>query len=228
MYGFIYLTTNKVNRRMYVGQRKYSYGCEKYLGSGRLLKKAIAKYGEENFDREILCYAMDADELNRWEYFYTCMYNAVEDPMFYNLRPGGDLPGDSESTRLLKSQNSGKRINVSLRTAVPISRCNFKAWCVANDKDYDDYDEFDSGEKQGSTRLFFYKTKKQEIPTRVKSKMFTTMKPLGWHEVNPIKRNDFKKWCDSYGVGFDDFVEVSQDEKTKWGHRLFTYYKKSK
>lgn len=226
MFGFVYLTTNNVNGKRYIGQRRLTRGHENYLGSGRLIKKAIKKYGAKSFSREILCYAGSCEELNTWEYFYVCLYNAVEDVSFYNLRAGGDQPGDSESTKLLKSLNSGKRISADLRAKIPLSRGNFKAWCVKNKISYDDFDEFDSGESMGSERLFLYVEKKQEIPIRVKSKMFTTMKPLGYHENHPTKRSGFKSWCRSYGVSFDDFVEVDQGEKTKWGHKLYTYYKK--
>ena len=56
MYGFIYITTNLINGMKYVGQKQYDkYGRWKsYLGSGIYLKRAINKYGEENFTREII------------------------------------------------------------------------------------------------------------------------------------------------------------------------------
>ena len=43
----IYKTTNLVNGKIYIG--KDSKNNPNYLGSGNLLKKALIKYGKENF-----------------------------------------------------------------------------------------------------------------------------------------------------------------------------------
>lgn len=53
MYGFIYQTTNLINGKRYVGMCKNTHR-ERYLGSGKLLKQAIKKYGRENFQRIVL------------------------------------------------------------------------------------------------------------------------------------------------------------------------------
>lgn len=43
----IYITTNLINGKIYIGQSIHSN--KNYLGSGVKLKKAIDKYGTENF-----------------------------------------------------------------------------------------------------------------------------------------------------------------------------------
>ena len=55
-YGFVYITTNNLNGRMYVGQKKIDdWGVWKnYLGSGKAFKQAVKKYGKENFERAIV------------------------------------------------------------------------------------------------------------------------------------------------------------------------------
>ena len=68
-FGFVYLITNKSNKRQYIG-RKYFWSFrtpvgkkrkvkiesdwKKYYGSCPELKEDVKKYGKENFSREIL------------------------------------------------------------------------------------------------------------------------------------------------------------------------------
>ena len=61
----VYITTNLINGRKYIGKdvsdRKY------YLGSGKALKLAINKYGKHNFIKEVLAIANNKKELSiRW------------------------------------------------------------------------------------------------------------------------------------------------------------------
>lgn len=90
-YGFVYITTNNLNGRMYVGQKKIDdWGVWKnYLGSGKALKQSVKKYGKENFSREILDFAYSPEELNTMEIKYILDLNCVSDPRYYNLVEGG-------------------------------------------------------------------------------------------------------------------------------------------
>jgi len=88
-YGFIYITKNHINGKKYIGQRVYNGRWKYYLGSGKLLKKAIKAYGSENFSRTIIYEAIDLADLNRAEKHYIEFYNAVSDPNWYNLTDGG-------------------------------------------------------------------------------------------------------------------------------------------
>lgn len=98
-YGFIYETTNLVTGKKYIGQHKRSHKCDTdpddswYLGSGYLICKAIEKYGAENFSRVILRECKSDEELNMYEKYYINVFNAVEDPMYYNMHEGGGSPG---------------------------------------------------------------------------------------------------------------------------------------
>lgn len=83
----IYLVTNLVNSKKYIGQD--SKDDPRYLGSGYLLAKALKKYGEANFKKDILDRCKTKEELNNLEKYWISHYNAVADPMFYNLANGG-------------------------------------------------------------------------------------------------------------------------------------------
>ena len=81
-YGFIYITTNMINGKKYIGQRRFvDYGGKKwidYLGSGKLLKEAINKYGRDNFYREIVAIAYSKEELNNLEINFIKEHNAIK------------------------------------------------------------------------------------------------------------------------------------------------------
>ena len=88
--GYIYITTNNINGKQYIGKRTKPYFDTKYYGSGKHLKRAIQKYGIENFSVEIIEWCKSIDELNKAEKKWIKYYNAQEDPMFYNISSGGD------------------------------------------------------------------------------------------------------------------------------------------
>ena len=90
-YGFIYITTNNINGKRYIGQCKYQQNrdWQTYLGSGTILKKAIKKYGKENFSREIICNAFSREELSELELHFILEYDAVNRTDFYNMAEGG-------------------------------------------------------------------------------------------------------------------------------------------
>lgn len=50
----IYIITNLINKYIYVGKDKYNNSD--YLGSGKYFKRALNKYGFENFKKEIICH----------------------------------------------------------------------------------------------------------------------------------------------------------------------------
>lgn len=90
MFGYVYMTTNTVNGKKYIGRHKATeFEGTKYLGSGKILYQAIDKYGEENFVVEMLCSCDSDEELNRMEDYYIQKYNAQNDSNFYNIRRGG-------------------------------------------------------------------------------------------------------------------------------------------
>lgn len=85
----VYKTTNKSNGKYYIGKHKCQSLDDGYLGSGTLLKRAIEKYGRDNFEREVL--ATFPTEQQSFEYERTIVTEALmDDPNCYNMRTGGD------------------------------------------------------------------------------------------------------------------------------------------
>jgi len=83
----VYKTTNLINNKIYIGQDKIN--DPNYLGSGDLIKRAIKKYGKENFLKEVLCVCDTLDELNDRERFYIHEYSSTDKKIGYNIAVGG-------------------------------------------------------------------------------------------------------------------------------------------
>jgi len=50
----VYKTTNKINNKIYIGFHSTNDLSDGYLGSGKILKSAVEKYGVENFEKEYI------------------------------------------------------------------------------------------------------------------------------------------------------------------------------
>lgn len=93
-YGRIYLVTNMVNGKQYVGQTtmdvslRFSKHCLKSQYRSRL-NYAIEKYGKENFTIETIDYALDQSELDALERLYIFGYQTMDSRNGYNVTKGG-------------------------------------------------------------------------------------------------------------------------------------------
>lgn len=92
MNHYVYLTTNLVNDKKYIGKHSTDKMVEDddYFGSGVLISKAISKYGKKNFRREILHYCNSEEEAFNLEIKEIKERNAIEDSKYYNLAFGGE------------------------------------------------------------------------------------------------------------------------------------------
>jgi hypothetical protein len=88
MFYTIYKITNKVNGKVYIGKHQTKDVDDGYMGSGKLIRRAIEKYGIENFEKEILFEFSTEEEMNTKEAeLVTEEFCNREDT--YNLCPGG-------------------------------------------------------------------------------------------------------------------------------------------
>jgi len=120
-YYYIYLTTNNLNGKNYVGQHIGSL-IDSYKGSGTLISKAFKKYGRKNFSKEILAICNSQKELNLLEDIYISLYKSIGKAE-YNLSKGGDggtLSTESKIKISLAKKNyyateEGKKMKQHLR-----------------------------------------------------------------------------------------------------------------
>lgn len=88
MYNYLYQITNLINNKIYIGVHTTSDLNDGYMGSGTAIKKAIRKYGIENFRKDILNFFETAEEaLLAEESVVDSKFILREDT--YNIRCGG-------------------------------------------------------------------------------------------------------------------------------------------
>ena len=130
MYGYIYKTTNLIDGKIYIGQKKSpKFLGKRYLGSGKILKQAVSKYGKDNFKVELIEEIDCLEKMDEREIYWIAQYNATNREIGYNRSEGGNvnrtMVGEnnpfygkhhSEETRkkiseLTRSRMSGKHLN---------------------------------------------------------------------------------------------------------------------
>ena len=112
--GIIYLITNKLTNKKYVGQTSrslltrwrehcYQHEC--------IIDKAIDKYGENNFTIEVIDTADTLDQLNDKEIYWIKYYNSKL-PNGYNVSDGGSgisVKKDEQWKRRIGDSNRGNK-----------------------------------------------------------------------------------------------------------------------
>jgi hypothetical protein len=114
MYHLVYLTTNHINNKIYVGVHSTYNLSYNYLGSGVKLLQAIKKYGKENFSRQILYFCLSAEESYQWErHIVTSSFIKRRD--VYNIKCGGEggLHGFRHSKETIQKISNTKQENIS-------------------------------------------------------------------------------------------------------------------
>lgn len=114
MYYIVYKTTNQINGKFYIGTHKTKNLNDNYFGSGKLLLRAIEKYGLENFRKEILYVFDNPKEM------YAKEAAIVNDDFLaenntYNLKLGGAGGFDyiNSNPEVFKNYTSEKRKNTN-------------------------------------------------------------------------------------------------------------------
>jgi group I intron endonuclease len=99
---FVYLITNVIDGKRYVGQTttslKTRWWYHQRLKSCRYLHSAIKKHGAENFTIEVICEPPTIELMNELEAEYIRRYH-TQVPNGYNLTEGGRVPRHNVVTR---------------------------------------------------------------------------------------------------------------------------------
>jgi len=122
---FVYLTICLVNGKCYVGSHSTNdINCKRskhYMGSGLLIKKAMAKYSKKMFKRIILKNYSIVSDARQAEAYYIKLFDSLN-PVGYNISPTGGhnmLCCISEETKeKIRIGNLGKKMSLESRQKI--------------------------------------------------------------------------------------------------------------
>ena len=115
-YGRIYLVTNKLNGKHYVGQTVTAHSRH---GHGHAIKDAYKKYGFTMFDYQTLTEGdLTENQLDCFERFWVSVFDSVA-PNGYNLEHGG-----KRGKYVHHSPNKGKKFSNEWRAKMSIAQKN--------------------------------------------------------------------------------------------------------
>ena len=107
----IYRATNLLNGKMYIGQTikslKIRINAHIQFKGNTYFKKAINKYGIENFKWDVLCECKDIDELNKMEEFCITFWDTFRNG--YNETTGGLNKARNKASKETRKKMSESR-----------------------------------------------------------------------------------------------------------------------
>ena len=120
---YVYITTNLINGKQYIGDHSIFAKNEKYMGSGIALYEAFKKYGVKNFQKEILEWFETREEAFLSQEKYIKIYKTHVSQGGYNIswKGGLGINGCHSEESKIKISNSKKGKRLSEETKRKIS-----------------------------------------------------------------------------------------------------------
>jgi len=129
MHTYLYKIINIINNKEYIGIHTTDNPYDSYMGSGRLIKSAIKKYGIENFTKEIIQQFDDRyDALLAEKHIVNEQYILSDNT--YNITIGGNSPPDMSGVP--RSDDTKRKISSTRRSNHIYPTAGIAASIVAN------------------------------------------------------------------------------------------------
>lgn len=126
----IYMHTNKINGKKYIGQTsldpdvRWKNGLG-YAGSPHFYN-AINKYGWDNFEHEIIKDSLSLNEANKLEKEFIKKYNTTDPNFGYNIMPGGkNSPMPDEVREKISKSKMGHEVTAEARKKISENHADF-------------------------------------------------------------------------------------------------------
>lgn len=230
-YGYVYLTINVINNKMYIGRHKCSKNqylkksnITPYIGSGRILCDAIKKYGQHNFINIVFDYANSETELNEKEITWIAYFNAQQSPRFYNISNGGDNwdnlrynPNYDDIITKMSKSRKGKhksfehrmKIGLSHKGYVPSNETRKHISIAAQGRQSSYKGKKHSDEIRHKISVAVLNARKEGRSTGMKGKHHTQ------ESKECMRQSTLKKFADNGYVGYMKGKHLSEEAKEK-------------
>lgn len=192
---YIYVTTNLINGKIYVGQRITTRQNDGYLGSGTIFKKALKKYGKQNFSKEIIFMCSTKKDLDWAEKYFIAKYNSTNKKIGYNITLGGYGTYGVKKTEETKNKIRNKKIG--------ISRPWTKEWKdnISKANKGTNYREIGTFKHSEETKQLFKKSRSGAGNCR--AKIFKIISPN--NEIF-IVHGELRKFCDNHFLSYKSMI----------------------
>lgn len=204
----IYLITNQLNGKQYVGQtvqsleKRWKRHCwESTLNRNSMaITKAIALHGSENFSIEVLEECKNQVELNATEQKFIVQFNTLT-PHGYNLTAGGNSKGylSEETKRKISAANKNRQVSNSTKKKLSESH---KGW-VPSQSTREKWRKAFQGKKQNQAIV-----KKRAVKL---AKTYTLMSPEGIETTF----TNMKEFCQQHKLSESKMNEVANGKRTQ-------------
>lgn len=178
--GYLYLVTNTINNKKYVGQSKCDDIETRWASHRKMLKDSIGryllsayhKYGIKNFKFQIICICFD-ECCDLLEETYIKKFNTLT-PNGYNLKSGGKSSRHSEETKQLIAKRLRERVTDKIRLEMRERTKNHPLFSYL--KVYTDEEKLIKSKKQKEYWANLSSEDRTKISNERKSRMITSKK----------------------------------------------------
>jgi len=210
-FHFVFITTNLINGKQYVGDHSTNKISDGYLGSGRpYFQNALNEYGKENFKREELEFFNTKKEAFDAQEKYIIKYNTLM-PNGYNLSPTGGIRCigcfSEETTNHFSEIVKGEKNPMFGKSVYSVWLKNFGK--EEADKRYKIWKEKISKNTSGENNPFFGKHHTNETKENIRKSK--TGKSLSEEHKNNIKNTHL----DYKGKNHPNFGKKLKDHKIR-------------
>jgi len=136
-YHFLYKTTNLINGKYYYGMHSTYKLDDGYLGSGKMLRYSIRKYGKENFSIEIIEFFSSREDLVDAEIKLITEEMIIDDDLCMNLKKGGMGGIISEEHQIRMKEGASKWMTNQWKNEEWVKKIKCET-SIRNKKHYED------------------------------------------------------------------------------------------